>query len=55
MGADAAREWSRDVTVIQIEPGVPNQRLRVINGRLVRPLVRSPLVGVLNGAKAGSL
>jgi len=55
MGADPAREGRRDVTVIQIEPGVPNKRLRVIGGRLVRPLFRSPLVGVLNGAKAGAL
>jgi len=55
MRPDAAREGRRNITVIQIEPRVPNKRLRVIDGRLVRALFRSPLVGVLNGAKAGAL
>ena len=55
MSADAAREGRRDAAVIEIELGVANERLRVVDGRLGRPLFCSPLVGVLNGAEAGVL
>ena len=55
MRPDAAREGRRNAAVIEIEPRVLNKRLRIVDGRLVRPLLLSPLVGVLDGAKAGLL